>query len=219
MSPRHNFKNFKFKLHFSTFAAYRKHSKWRVMMQEKVVWLQPFPFVVVSGASVIKRRNVSFLHAPAPTCVRASPRDDHTSLALGNMLFYLLFTWAHARMHSNSRTHRRRSKATLSRSSKAGSLPVPLPFFSEEALWREVYHLQSLNTKCRMSYGCIFRNALEWRKGKISQHSLTFLYRTLTSKKCLWPPSAASLWRSKCISNYQSPKPHPKSSISLSDYW
>lgn len=48
----------------------------------------------------------------------------------------------------------------------------------EEALWREVYHLQSLKTKCGMSYGCIFVNALQveskWRKGKISQHSWHF---------------------------------------------
>lgn len=42
----------------------------------------------------------------------------------------------------------------------------------EEALWREVYHLESLKTKCGMSYGPEVES--KWRKGKISQHSWQF---------------------------------------------
>lgn len=32
---------------------------------------------------------------------------------------------------------------------------------SVEALWKELYHLQSIKSECGMSYGCIFINTLK----------------------------------------------------------
>lgn len=48
---------------------------------------------------------------------------------------------------------------------------------------------------------------------------LTFIRSALTAKKGLWSASAGCLWSPKCISNYQSLKPRPKSSIGFRDYW
>lgn len=70
---------------------------------------------------------------------------------LGQM-HLITHVWAHVH------THGPRPKKKL----KAIPLPCLIRLSgSEEAPWKDLYHLQSIKSECGMSYGCIFINTLK----------------------------------------------------------
>lgn len=130
-----------------------------------------------SGASVIERQNLSCLH----TCTHTLTFEgwSHISGSWERGVFvYCLHD--HMRTCVQRATHidldqREPWKEAQRQNVSPRLYPSILPQKNggfEEALWREVYHLESLKTKCGMSYGPEVES--KWRKGKISQHSWQF---------------------------------------------
>lgn len=88
------------KLHFSAFAAYRKHSKWRVMMQEKVCDCNSFPLLLRLGHPSLRGETSHFCtHLRPHACVHLWGMIIHLWLSGTCCSIYCL----HEPMQSNSR--------------------------------------------------------------------------------------------------------------------